>query len=319
MKLASFLIGMLIAGLVVAISAPATAPATAQQAIVPSDFSSTITNPLFPLSLVGPKVILGKEEDGDDVIETRLESRLLPRTEVIAGVTVAVWEERAYEDGELVEVALDYFAQHRDGDVYYFGEHVDNYEGGVLKNHDGQWFAGENGNLPGILMPAKPAVGHIYQQEYAPGVAEDMIMVLSINETVEVKAGLYQQCLKTLDYTPLEPGLKENKWFCPGVGMVKEAGEDFEAGLISVGPAPAQPAPTATPRPAPTSLPASQGTNAPAQSVPVITAPNTGDAGLADAADDSWPAYPLLPAIAVALLFSWIRGRWDRVASSSRG
>jgi hypothetical protein len=291
MKLTIYLLGTLSTALLMALGVHEAGPITAQQAIIPADFSTNITNPLLPLSLTGPKVIVGKETDEDtgEVIETRLESKLLPRTEVFAGVTVAVWEERAYEDGELIEVALDYFAQHKDGSVWYFGEHVDNFEEGRLRDHAGQWFAGEGGNRPGILMPAKPMVGHIYQQEYAPGIAEDMIMVLSINETVEVPAGLYQQCLKTKDFTPLEPGIEEFKWFCPGVGMVKEAGEDFEAGLISVGPAPAAPA-TATSRPvtAPTPSQVSQGASAPPPPANVITAPNTGDGGLADGTGESW-------------------------------
>ena len=73
--------------------APSQAPgADAQEPIDPADFSAVITNPLFPLSLVGPKVFEGEETDPDtdETIELRLESRLLPETTVVAGVTVAV-------------------------------------------------------------------------------------------------------------------------------------------------------------------------------------------------------------------------------------
>ncbi len=193
--------------------------AGAQEPIVPGEFQAEITNPYFPLSKLGPKVIEGQDtnEDGETVA-TRLESTVHDRTEVVAGVTVTVLEERAYEDGELIEVALDYFAQHENGDVYYFGEHVDNYEDGKVANHNGQWLSGEGENRPGIFMPANPEAGQTLQVEYAPGIAEDMTTILSVTETVETPVGTYENCIKTRDFTPLEPGLEEFKWYCPGVG-----------------------------------------------------------------------------------------------------
>lgn len=226
----------------------------AQQTIDPADFSAAITNPLFPISLTGPKIFEGEETDPDtdEVVETRLESRVLPQTEVVAGVTVTVLEEKAFEDGVLVEVALDFFAQHRDGSVYYFGERVDNYEDGAFKDHAGQWLAGENGNEPGILMPAEPVAGQTYQQELAPGVAEDAMTVLALDESVSVPAGSYRQCVKTRDFTTLEPGIEEFKWYCPGVGLVREEGVGAVNELVSVGPA----TPLATPTAGPASVPA---------------------------------------------------------------
>ena len=122
------------------------------------------------------------------------------------GVSVTVLEERAYEDGELVEVALDFFAQHRDGNVYYFGELVDNFEAGTFKDHHGQWIAGEGSNLPGIVMPSQPSVGETFVHERAPGIAEDASEVLSVTETVTTPNGTYTGCLKTRDFTPLRAG-----------------------------------------------------------------------------------------------------------------
>jgi hypothetical protein len=239
------------AGLVIVVLALAAdrGPVAARQEIDPADFQATITHPLFPLSLVGAKVFEGEEVDQEtgEVIETRLESRLLDRTETVAGVTVVVLEEKAYEDGEIVEVALDYFAQHSDGSVYYFGEAVDNYEDGELKNHNGQWLAGESGNLPGVIMPAAPVVGETFSQEHAPGIAEDMATVLALGETVAVPAGTYEGCLKTKDFSPLEPGIEESKWYCPGVGMVKEEGDGSVNELVSVAAPAAAPAAVAPP------------------------------------------------------------------------
>jgi len=59
---------------------------------------------------------------------------LLARKEpfTVAGqkVEAAVVEDRSLEEGELHEIALDYYAQADDGTVYYLGEDVDYYEDG---------------------------------------------------------------------------------------------------------------------------------------------------------------------------------------------
>ena len=102
--------------LVSALGAPGT-PAGAQAPINPADFQTSITNPLYPISLLGPKVFKGRETDPDTkaVFTTRLESQVLNRTETLLGVTLTVLEEKSYKNDQLIETALDYFAQHRDG------------------------------------------------------------------------------------------------------------------------------------------------------------------------------------------------------------
>ena len=70
-------------------------------------------------------------------------------------------------------------------------------------------------------MEAKPKVGDTYQQELAPGIAEDMVTVLSLNEIVCVPFGCFSNVLKTKDFTPLEPGVAENKYYAPGIGQIK--------------------------------------------------------------------------------------------------
>src|SRR4030067_176999 len=117
---------------------------TTPAAINPADFQATIDNQWYPLSSLGPRIYEGEEPDPDtgEIVETRLESTVLPETDVVAGVEVLVLEEKNYEDGELVEDTLDYFAQHKDGSVYYFGERVDDYEGGQVVGHESQGRAG---------------------------------------------------------------------------------------------------------------------------------------------------------------------------------
>lgn len=213
-----------------------TSPAStdAPAGIDPADFSAVIDNPLSPLSSFSSMVYEGEETDPDtgETIATRVEITVLPDTDIVAGVEVLVVQDQAFEDGELIELTLDYFAQHTDGSVYYFGERVDNYEDGELKDHDGSWVAGEGENLPGVIMPPAPAVGDIFEQEKAPGIAEDRMTVLSVTDTMTVPAGTFADCVKTEDVNPLDgTGAIEFKFYCPGVGFTKE---EFAEGTLEL-------------------------------------------------------------------------------------
>lgn len=203
-------------------------------AIDPADFRATIDNPWYPLSSLGPRVYEGEEPDPDtgETVETRLESTVLSETDVVAGVEVVVLEEKNYEDGELVERTLDYFAQHKDGSVYYFGERVDDYEGGQIVGHGGAWLAGEGDNQPGVFMPAQPAVGAEFEQEKAPGIAEDRTKVIAADQTVTTAAGTFSDCIKTEDFSPLD-NVTEHKYYCRDVGFVREEPESGFLDLVS--------------------------------------------------------------------------------------
>jgi hypothetical protein len=271
MKLSAFLALVLVGG---ALSLLATQAGSASQTptINPADFSATIDNPLFPLSTTSYKVFEGTETDPDtgEVVIPRLESRVLPEKTRVAGVEVLILEERAYADGQLIELALDYFAQHKDGSVYYFGELVDNYEDGKLLDHNGTWLSGEGANQPGIVMPKQPKVGEVLVQENAPGIAEDTATVVSTTESVTVTQGSYKNCVKTRDVNPLDPeAVHEFKFYCPGVGLVREESVDGNEvlNLISVE------RPAAAPAAAPTAAPAAP---RPAMPVAGFGAPNTG-------------------------------------------
>ena len=202
--------------------------------IDPADFQAEVDNPFFPLASLGPKVFEGEERDPEtgEVIETRLESTVLPDTDVVAGVEVTVVEEKDYEDGELIESTLDYYAQHRDGSVYYFGERVDDYEGGEVVGHKGTWLAGEGENRPGIYMPARPEVGQKFEQEKAPGIAEDRSEIVAVEQEVTTPAGTFTGCIKTEDFAPLD-NATEFKYYCADVGLVLEEPLGGHLDLIS--------------------------------------------------------------------------------------
>ena len=78
------------------------------------------------------------------------------------------------------------------------------------------------GAQPGILMPGTPQVGVRYHQEFYAGEAEDLGEVLRTGTSVSVPAGDYTHVLVTENTTPLEPKIREHKYYSAGVGLVEE-------------------------------------------------------------------------------------------------
>mgnify|MGYP001568686987 CR=1 FL=1 len=144
------------------------------------------------------------------------------RTKVIAGVTCTVVIDTVLETGsQLREDTEDYFAQDVAGNVWYFGEFVKNYENGELVDLDGSFLSGTNGAKAGVAMKAAPVVGETYRQEFAFGEAEDVGEVMSITGAATVPAAACTNtCLITRDFTPVEPGHEENKYFLAGIGEI---------------------------------------------------------------------------------------------------
>jgi hypothetical protein len=186
--------------------------------INPDNFVEAIDNPYFPLIPGTTFVYEGESED-----ETiRDEVYVTNETRVVMGVNTIVVRDREFVDGELEEETFDWYAQDREGNVWYFGEDSREYEDGEVVSSAGSWEAGVNGAQPGILIEGNPQVGDTYRQEYLAGEAEDMAEVISLNESVSVDYGSFENCLKTKEWTPLEPGIEENKYYAAGTGLVLE-------------------------------------------------------------------------------------------------
>jgi hypothetical protein len=139
----------------------------------------------------------------------------------IAGIKVTVVDVSDYDDGELVEKTQDFYAQHPSGAAYYVGELVDDYDGGKVIGHGGQWIAGENGAPAAVFMPADPKVGDVFEQERVPGVAEDRSKVIAIVSAITVPAGTFLDCIETEDFDPIRK-VTQRKTYCRGVGLVRE-------------------------------------------------------------------------------------------------
>ena len=197
--------------------------------INPADFTTQITNKYFALP-VGKKLTYETTEQGK--VTERVEIEILPETMTIEGVETVVYLDKEFKNGQLVEETRDYLAQHKDGDVWYFGEDVDNYWNGMLLNHSGSFLHGRDGAKAGIWMKAEQLVGDSYRQEFYPGHAEDIRDTVATGETVTTKSGTYTDCVKVYDWTPLEKNAREHKYHCPEAGALVLT-EDLQTGSRS--------------------------------------------------------------------------------------
>jgi hypothetical protein len=183
--------------------------------IDPADFVSEIDNKYFPLKPGTTFVYAGNAE--------RDEMTVTSNTKQIMGVECVVVNDRLWEDGKLIEQTYDWYAQDKEGNVWYFGEATKEYKEGKVIT-EGSWEAGVDGAKPGIMMQASPKVGQSYRQEYYKGHAEDWAQVVNLDETVKVPYGSFEHVLVTKEWTPLEPNLIEHKYYAPGVGPVGPPG-----------------------------------------------------------------------------------------------
>lgn len=196
--------------------------------IDPDDFETTITGNLY-LPLIAGKVYVyeGSGEDGEKI---RVVVEYTDQTKTIMGVTCMIVHDQEYEDEQLIEDTFDWFAQDKDGNVWYFGEESQEIEDGVVISTEGSWEAGVDGALPGIIMLANPLPNLWYRQEYYKGEAEDVAQVLSTSASIQVTYGSFDNCLQSAEWNLLEAGVVEHKYYAPGVGLVKAIAVEGESG-----------------------------------------------------------------------------------------
>ena len=142
----------------------------------------------------------------------------------ILGISAIVVLDQVFVHGELKEKTFDWYAQDRDGNVWYLGEDTRELEDGKVVSTEGSWEAGVDGAEAGIIMPAHPRVGQHYRQEFLRGEAEDEARVMARGLDINVPYGSFHGCIKTMEWTRLEPGVREVKFYCPEVGFVKARG-----------------------------------------------------------------------------------------------
>jgi hypothetical protein len=173
-----------------------------------------------------------------------VEIEVLDETKSIEGVTCVVVRDVEKEGGRIVESTDDWFGLRKDGTVDYCGEISQEFEyhaGDVpvraeLVEIEGSWKAGRDGARAGTLFPGTPRVGDVYRQEFAAGDAEDAARVVSTTYSYGSDASLDAlvppalaqllcaagDCVVTKEFTPLEPGEFELKYYARGIGLFLE-------------------------------------------------------------------------------------------------
>jgi len=175
-----------------------------------------IDNPYLPLAVGSEWRYEGPTDEGIETITVLVTGE----RKTVMGISAYVVRDTVEINGELVEDTYDWFAQDDQGNVWYLGEDVKDYENGVVVSTAGSWEAGVDGALPGIAMPAQPAVGDAYRLEYYAGEAEDMFEIIAADRTLTVPFGTYDRAITTKDWTPLSPAVIEEKWHAYGVGLI---------------------------------------------------------------------------------------------------
>lgn len=200
------------------------------------DFTHPVhINPYFPLKIGHKWEYLGDSE--------RVKIEILNRTKLIQGVTCVVFRDRVFKDGQLAEDTDDWFAQAKNGDVYYCGEEVKDYEHfdgdkpkvGELVKIDGSFKWGRNGDKGGIFFRGLPRKGEVYREEFSPRNAEDVSEVLSTSYQFGLDTELdrhvpphlvnllcHGDCIVTKNLNLNEPSALARKFYARGIGNILE-------------------------------------------------------------------------------------------------
>ena len=178
------------------------------------EFSSVGTNRFFNLT---PGHQLTLESDEEKVVITVLDD-----TVTVGGIETRVVEEREFENGELKEVSRNFFATcTKTGNVFYFGEDVDDYEDGKIVRHSGAWRADKKNSQAGIIMPGTILLGARHYQEIAPN-ALDRAEIVGNKVTLKTPAGTFKNCLLVEETSGLDPNEKYFKTYAPGIGLIQD-------------------------------------------------------------------------------------------------
>ena len=100
--------------------------------IDPADYVAEVNNSYYPLIPGSRYVYEGQTAGGLE----HNEIEVLSETKEVMGIPTSVVRDTVYLNGMMIEDTLDWFAQDKDGNVWYFGEDVKNCQNGVLVNNE---------------------------------------------------------------------------------------------------------------------------------------------------------------------------------------
>jgi len=182
-------------------------------------FTARVTNPWYPLK-PGSRYVYRGVKNGETSREVMTVTH---RTRVIDGAPCAAIDDRLYLRGRLEERTTDWYSQDARGNVWYFGEATAELDrNGKVTSTEGSWMAGVHGAKPGIFMFAHPRPGQQARQEYYKGHAEDHFRVVRMRTSITVPYISSTRAMLTREWTPLEPGVIDHKYYIRGIGTVLE-------------------------------------------------------------------------------------------------
>ena len=202
----------------------------------PKDFGEPTgdANTWFPLSPGYQSVQDGTLVRGHRELHHRRRFTVTDVQKEINGVRTVLTLDQDIDAGQIAEQALDYFAQDKNGNVWYLGSYTESYEGGQFVNANDAWLAGVNGATAGVAMMANPKPGQPpYLQARIPGRETLTAEVAKLGQS---KCVPFRCFSKTL--TILEAGT-EFKYYAAGVGGIAtepnySGGEQEKEALINV-------------------------------------------------------------------------------------
>ena len=183
----------------------------------PANFVTSIDNPYLTLTPGTTYTYANKTADATETVHVEVTHK----TENIAGVPSVVVHDYLTKGQTVVEDTIDWYAQDKQGNVWYMGEATKEFSPGKAPNTGGSWQAGVDGAEAGIAMPADSKVGEVYRQEYYEGEAEDTASTVGFSGVAKVPYGSYKNLLEVKEWTPLEPNVEEHKYYARGVGLVR--------------------------------------------------------------------------------------------------
>ncbi|HSB65111.1 MAG TPA: hypothetical protein VLD65_00950 [Anaerolineales bacterium] len=210
----------------------ATEPATSDQSAEPQfpdfvsanfDNSTLINNEWMPMQPGTQWVYEGTavDDEGNNV-DRRIEFTVTDLTKEIEGVRTLVGWIEDFTDGELTEKEISFYAQDKSGNVWYFGEHPEDYENGKFVDAP-TWIAGLQDAKPGIVMMAKPQLGmpNVYQG-WGPEVGwSDYGQVEQMGQETCVPVDCYKDVLVNAEANLDEKGAFQLKYYARGMGEVR--------------------------------------------------------------------------------------------------
>ena len=161
--------------------------------------------------------------DSGHRIPRRVVATVTDLTKDIHGIASAVVYEEDFDQGQLVEAELSFYAQDQAGNVWHLGEYPEEYEHGqFVKAPD--WITGLKGAKAGVQMRVDPQVGTSpYAEGFAPPPLNwnDHARVHRTGERVCVPTGCYRNVTDIEEYDPGQPQAFQHKFYAPGIGNIK--------------------------------------------------------------------------------------------------